>query len=161
MQKKKRMEHVSFVLAVDGILVFIFTFKETFLLSYFSVTKSTKSQQGGLAPSSFRTTGGVHEFVARAMHGKCVRQIAKRKSVVLPLSAVSAIPRVRTYHTRKPSRFVHALSARPLKVQGGRGEVCTLTKSGHFASLLQWGIDRFAQANAVGVAETGAEGGPR
>ena len=44
---------------------------------------------------------------------------------------------------------------------GGRGEVCTLTKSGHFASLLQWGIDRFAQANAVGVAETGAEGGPR
>ena len=30
--------------------------KETFTLSYFSVTKSTKSQQGGLAPSSFRTT---------------------------------------------------------------------------------------------------------
>ena len=28
-----------------------------------------------------------------------------------------------------------------------------------FESLLQWGIDRFAQANAVGVAETGAEGG--
>ena len=25
-------------------------------------------------------------------------------------------------------------------------------------SLLLWGIDRFAQANAVGVAETGAEG---
>ena len=37
------------------------------------------------------------------------------------------LPRVRTYHTRKPSRFVHALSARPLKVQGGRGEVCALT----------------------------------
>ena len=30
-----------------------------------------------------------------------------------------------------------------------------------FESLLQWGIDRFAQANAVGVAETGAEGGSR
>ena len=30
------------------------------------------------------------------------------------------LPRVRTYHTKKPSRFVHALSARPLKVQGGR-----------------------------------------
>ena len=28
---------------------------------------------------------------------------------------------MRTYHTRKPSRFVHALPARPLKVQGGRG----------------------------------------
>ena len=31
------------------------------------------------------------------------------------------LPRVRTYHTREPSRFVHALPARPLKVQGGRG----------------------------------------
>ena len=37
-------------------------------------TEYTKSQQGGLAPSSFRTTGGVHEFVARAMRGECVRQ---------------------------------------------------------------------------------------
>ena len=39
-------------------------YKVTFLLSYFCVTKSNKSQQGGLAPSSFRTTGGVHESVA-------------------------------------------------------------------------------------------------
>ena len=43
----------------------------------------------------------------------------------------------------------------------GVAVVRALTKSGHFASLLQWGIDRFAQANAVGVAETGAEGGSR
>ena len=57
--------------------------KETFPLSYFSVKKSTKNQQGGLTPSSFRTTGGVHELVARAMRGECVRQMAKRKSVVL------------------------------------------------------------------------------
>ena len=47
--------------------------------------------------------------------------MAERKSAVLPLSAVLTIPRVRTYHTKKPSRFVHALPARPLKVQGGRG----------------------------------------
>ena len=47
--------------------------------------------------------------------------MAKRKSVVYLPSTTSSIPRVRTYHTRKPSRFVHALSARPLKVQGGRG----------------------------------------
>ena len=47
--------------------------KDTFILSYFSMTKRTKSQQGGLTPSSFRTTGGVHELVARAMRGKCVR----------------------------------------------------------------------------------------
>ena len=29
-------------------------------------TEYTKSQQGGLAPSSFRITGGVHELVARS-----------------------------------------------------------------------------------------------
>ena len=57
--------------------------KVTFLLSYFSMTKSTKSQQGGLTPSSFRTSGGVHELVARAMRGECVRQRINRKSVVL------------------------------------------------------------------------------
>ena len=79
------------------------------------MTKSTKSQQRGLAPSSFRTTGGVHELVARAMRGKCVRQRTKRKSVVLPLSAISSIPRERTYRTKEPSRFVHALPARPLE----------------------------------------------
>ena len=38
---------------------------------------SGKSQQGGLAPSSFRTTGGVHELVARAVRGKYVRQMIK------------------------------------------------------------------------------------
>ena len=46
--------------------------------------------------------------------------VAKRKSVVLPLPTASAIPRVRTYHTKKPSRFVHALSARPHNRVGGR-----------------------------------------
>ena len=81
MQKKKRMEHVSFVLAVDGILVFIFTFKETFLLSYFSVTKSTKSQQREHSPL-FANSLRVHELVARAVRGKCVRQRTERKSLV-------------------------------------------------------------------------------
>ena len=53
---------------------------------------------------------GVHESVARAMRGKCVRQgsMAKIGSFVFP--TVSAIPRVRTFHTKEPSRFVHALS---------------------------------------------------
>ena len=41
------------------------------------------------------------------------------------------------------------------------GEVRALNKSWCIASLLLRGIDRFAQANAVGVAETGAEGGTR
>ena len=82
-------------------------------------TEYTKSHQRERSPL-FENSSRVHELVARAMRGKCVRQIAKRKSVVLPLSAVSAIPRVRTQHTKKPSRFVHALSARPLKKSGGR-----------------------------------------
>ena len=34
------------------------------LLALFTDKKRGKSQQGGLAPSSFRTTGGVHELVA-------------------------------------------------------------------------------------------------
>ena len=51
--------------------------KVTFRLSYFCVTKSTKSQQGGLTPSSFRTSCGVHEFVARAVRGEYVRQRIK------------------------------------------------------------------------------------
>ena len=84
------------------------------------MTKSTKSQQGGLAPSSYRTSCGVHELVARAVRGKCVRHRTKQKSAVLPLPTASSIPRVRTYHTKKPSRFVHALSARPHNMVGGR-----------------------------------------
>ena len=52
-------------------------------------TEYTKSQQGGLAPSSFRITGGVHELVARAVRGECVRQRIKQKSVVLPLSEIA------------------------------------------------------------------------
>ena len=48
---------------------------------------------------------------------------AKDKAKVGGFAALRNIilPRVRTYHTKKPSRFVHALPARPLKVQGGRG----------------------------------------
>ena len=93
--------------------------KETFRLSYFSMTKSTKSQQGGLAPSSLQPPRRAR--VSRASHAWQVRAAKDREeigSVALP--AISTIPRVRTYHTKKPSRFVHALSARPLKVHGGR-----------------------------------------
>ena len=84
------------------------------------MTKSTKSHQRERSPL-FENSSRVHELVARAMRGEFVRHGINRKSAVLPLSTVSAIPRVRTYHTKKPSRFVHALSARPLKVHGGRG----------------------------------------
>ena len=100
------------------------------------MTKSTKSHLRGFSPPVsatptnalralvnsplFENSSRVHELVARAVRGKCVRHGVKHKSVVLPLPATSTIPRVRTYHTKKPSRFVHALSARPLKKRCGR-----------------------------------------
>ena len=88
--------------------------KVNFLLSYFCMTKSTKSQQGGLAPSSFRTTGGVHELVAisSAWQVRAAKDRAKIGSFTAPHNLI--LPRVRTWRTKKPSRFVHALSARPL-----------------------------------------------
>ena len=94
--------------------------KVTFLLSYFSVTKSTKSQQREHSPL-FANSLRVHELVAgsSAWRVRAAKDREEIGSVALP--AISTIPRVRTYHTKKPSRFVHALSARPLKVQGGRG----------------------------------------
>ena len=119
--------HISFILAVDGTFVLACRgehcsparyIKDTFLLSYFSVKKSTKSNQRERSPL-FESSSRVHELVARTMRGKCVPQRAERKSAVLPLPTISAIPRVRTCHTKKTSRFVHALSARPLKVHGG------------------------------------------
>ena len=85
--------------------------KDTFLLSYFSVRKSTKSQQGGLAPSSLQPPRRAR--VSRASHAWQVRAAnGKAKVGGFALLAISTIPRVRTYHTKKPSRFVHALPAR-------------------------------------------------
>ena len=75
--------------------------KETFLLlALLNDQKRGKSQQGGLTPSSFQTTGGVHELVARAVRGECVRQMAKQKSVVLPLSASHTTTRADTAHEK-------------------------------------------------------------
>ena len=121
------------------------------------MTKSTKSHLRGfsiLLKIFFR----VHELVARSSSWQVraakdivkVGGFAALHSFIYTTRANISHEKAEQIRARKP--------ARPLKVQGGRGEVCTLTKSGHFASLLQWGIDRFAQANAVGVAETGQAG---
>ena len=63
---------------------------------------------------------GVHELVAKSSAWRVRTTNSKVKSNSLTLSTASSIPRVRTYHTKKPSRFVHALSARPLKKRCGR-----------------------------------------
>ena len=104
--------------------------KVTFIFSYFCVTK--RMVQGGEATSERRRRDGVYQKsfkraflplkkhpprarVSRASRAWRVRAArGKAKIGDFALSATSAIPRVRTYHTRKPSRFVHALSARPL-----------------------------------------------
>ena len=46
--------------------------KDTFLFWYFCVTKSTKSHQRECS-SLFEISPRVHELVARAMRGKCMR----------------------------------------------------------------------------------------
>ena len=99
------------------------------------MTKSTKSHQRersplfeNSSPVSATPTNALRALVhsprarvSRASHACQVRAAQnKAKAGDFAAPTVSAIPRVRTYHTRKPSRFVHALSARPLKVHGGR-----------------------------------------
>ena len=54
-------------------------------------TEYTKSHLRGLS-SLLKNTFRVHELVARAMRGKCVRQMAERKS------AVSRSPQLHLYH---------------------------------------------------------------
>ena len=53
---------------------------------------------------------GVHELVARSSAWRVCAARGKAKIGGFALRAISSIPRVRTYHTKKPSRFVHALS---------------------------------------------------
>ena len=63
----------------------------------------------------------MHELVAISSAWRVRVTNSKAKVGGFALSEISAIPRVRTYHTKKPSRFVHALSARPHNRVGGRG----------------------------------------
>ena len=53
--------------------------KETFPLSYFCMTKSTKSHQGGLTPSSLQPPRRAR--VSRASHAWCVRAAKDRAKI--------------------------------------------------------------------------------
>ena len=83
--------------------------------------KSARRTRAVLLPNLVRrarVSRASHAWQVRAANGR-----AKVGGFIAPRNLI--LPRVRTYHTRKPSRFVHALPARPLKVQGGRGsDVC-------------------------------------
>ena len=88
------------------------------------MTKSTKSHIRGLS-SLLKNTFRVHELFARSSAWRVRAARGKAKIGGFALSAISAIPRVRTYHTKKLSRFVHALSARPhIKVWRAWESVC-------------------------------------
>ena len=113
--------------------------KKLFFFSRFSVTKSTKSQQGGLAPSSLRTSvrrarvsRASRAWQVRAANGRAkVGDFAALRNLILP--------RVRTKCTKKPSRFVHALSARPHNRVGGRGFGLLVDGIGAISAILSIG----------------------
>ena len=73
--------------------------KKLFVLLYFSMTKSTKSHLRGLS-SLLKNSFRVHELVARVMRGECVRQTAKRKSVVLRSSQPHTTTRANISHEK-------------------------------------------------------------
>ena len=82
-------------------------------------TEYTKSHLRGLS-SLLKNSLRVHELVAgsSAWQVRATKDKAKVGGFIAPHSFM--LPRVRTYHTRKPSRFAHALSARLLD-NGWRG----------------------------------------
>ena len=71
--------------------------------------KSARRTRAVLLPNHWRRAR-----VCRASHAWQVRTAnGKAKAGDFAAPTVSAIPRERTYHTKKSSRFVHALPARP------------------------------------------------
>ena len=83
------------------------------------MTKSTKSHQRERSPL-FENSSRVHELVARAMRGECVRQRINRKSVVLRSPQSHTTTRANKVH-EEAEQIRARKPARPLKVQGGRG----------------------------------------
>ena len=90
-----------------------------FLLALLSDQKRGKSHLRGFS-ILLKITFRVHELVAGSSAWQVRAANSKVKSNSLALPTASSIPRVRTYHTKKPSRFVHALSARLHNRCGGR-----------------------------------------
>ena len=82
------------------------------------MTKSTKSHQRERSPL-FENSSRVHELVARAMRGECVRQRINRKSVVLRSPQSHTTTRANKVH-EEAEQIRARKPARPLKVQGGR-----------------------------------------
>ena len=125
--------------------------------------KSTKSQQVGLTPPSLRTTGGVHELVARAMRGKCVRQRINRKSAVLLSPKSHTTTRANISHEEAEQIRARIVCTPAYKGAAGVNLICSLTGwRVHFCFLLLallglylvWELTHM-RSMCVGVAETG------
>ena len=135
-QKKKQKEYLIFCFVCWLYLFFSCRgehrspakkHKVTFPLSYFCMTKSTKSQQGGLAPSSFQTTAACTSQSREPCVASACGTVAKQNSAVLQP------PRFQLYHacehiTRdsRADSCTHCLHAR-YKCKAGVALVCSLT----------------------------------
>ena len=112
--------------------------KVTFLLSYFSVTKSTKSHQGGLTPSSLKTSVR-RARVSRASHAWQVRA-TKDKSKICGLAVLCGFS-----HTTRAN--ISHEGAEQIRAR----IVCTPAESA-------WRGLTHMRSMCVGVAETGHRG---
>ena len=111
--------------------------KATFLLSYFSVTKSTKSHQRERYPL-FENSSRVHELVGRSSAWQ-VRAIKDKVKV-----GGFALPAISYYHAcehsaRKSRAYscTHCLHAR-YKCRAGVNVICTLTGWSYIFCFFCW-----------------------
>ena len=119
--------------------------KETFIFSYFCVTKSTKSHLRGLS-ALLKNTLRVHELVARAVRGEYVRHRSNVKvGDFAALRNFNYTTRANIAHEEAEQIRARIVCTPAEKRWAGVGKVLALTKARIFASLLQWGIDRFAK----------------
>ena len=111
--------------------------KKLFVLLYFSMTKSTKSQQREHSPL-FANSLRVHELVARAVRGKRVRQRTERQSLVSRSPQSHTTTRANISHEKAEQIRARIVCTPAYKCVAGVELICALTEAGIFASLLQW-----------------------
>ena len=113
------------------------------------MTKSTKSHIRERSPLLY-ISSRVHELVARAMRGECVRQRIKCKSAVLRSPLSHTTTRANIAH-EKTEQIRARIVCTPAEKRGaGVNLVCVLTKARIFASLLQWEkVARFTATDEV------------
>ena len=125
------------------------------------MTKSTKSHQRERSPL-FENSSRVHELVARAMRGECVRQRINRKSVVLRSPQSHTTTRANKVHeeaeqirARKPARPHNRVGGREFSLYADGMELYFLLFLLAVLGLYLVGGLTHMRSMCVGVAETG------